>query len=164
MGFVDLFSAASMPVLKVLIVTALGSFLALDSVDILGQRTRKQVNDIVFFVFSPSLVGSNLAKTITLESIISMWFMPVNILLTYIVGSALGWLLLIITKPPQHLKGLILGTCAAGKLPVPVKHKKEILKPLLLIKGFSIVFVIKRYVTFAVQKKDIFFFFVARRS
>ncbi|KAI7750228.1 hypothetical protein M8C21_027764 [Ambrosia artemisiifolia] len=116
MGFVDLFSAASMPVLKVLIVTALGSFLALDSVDILGQSTRKQVNDIVFFVFTPSLVGSNLAKTITFESIISMWFMPVNILLTYIIGSALGWVLLIITKPPQHLKGLILGSCAAGNL------------------------------------------------
>uniref|UniRef100_A0A251TPI5 Uncharacterized protein n=1 Tax=Helianthus annuus TaxID=4232 RepID=A0A251TPI5_HELAN len=30
MGFLDLFCAASMPVLKVLIVTALGSFLALD--------------------------------------------------------------------------------------------------------------------------------------
>ncbi|KAI3794434.1 hypothetical protein L1987_37066 [Smallanthus sonchifolius] len=116
MGFVDLFSAASMPVLKVLIVTALGSFLALDSVDIFGQSTMKQVNNIVFFVFTPSLVGSNLAKTITLESIISMWFMPVNILLTYIIGSALGWVLLIITRPPQHLKGLIIGACAAGNL------------------------------------------------
>ncbi|XP_071735350.1 protein PIN-LIKES 3-like isoform X2 [Rutidosis leptorrhynchoides] len=116
MGFVDLFSAASMPVLKVLIVTALGSFLALDSVDILGQSTRKQVNSLVFYVFSPSLVGSNLARTITLKSIISMWFMPVNILLTFIIGSALGWLLLIITRPPQHLKGLILGNL--GNLPL----------------------------------------------
>lgn len=42
--------------------------------------------------------------------------MPVNILITFIIGSALGWLLLIITKPPKHLKGLILGACAAGKL------------------------------------------------
>ncbi|KAL8194009.1 hypothetical protein R6Q57_026251 [Mikania cordata] len=116
MGFLDLLSAASMPVLKVLIVIALGSFLALDSVGILGQRTRKQVNDIVFFVFTPSLVGSNLSSSITLESIISMWFMPVNILLTFIVGSALGWVLLTITRPPQHLKGLVLGTCAAGNL------------------------------------------------
>ncbi|KAI3798688.1 hypothetical protein L1987_33966 [Smallanthus sonchifolius] len=116
MGFLDLFSAASMPVLKVLIVTALGSFLALDSVDIFGQNTMKQFNNIVFFVFTPSLVGSKLARTITLESIISMWFMPVNILLTYIIGSALGWVLLIITRPPQHLKGLILGACAAGNL------------------------------------------------
>ncbi|KAD7478529.1 hypothetical protein E3N88_01665 [Mikania micrantha] len=116
MGFLDLLSAASMPVLKVLIVTALGSFLALDSVGILGQSTRKQVNDIVFFVFTPSLVGSNLSSSITLESIISMWFMPVNILLTFIIGSSLGWVLLTITRPPQHLKGLVLGTCAAGNL------------------------------------------------
>ncbi|KAL7612065.1 hypothetical protein Lser_V15G07063 [Lactuca serriola] len=116
MGFLDLFSAASTPILKVLIVTALGSFLALDSIDILGQSTRKQVNNIVFFVFSPALVGNNLARTITLESIISMWFMPVNILITFIIGSALGWLLLIITKPPKHLKGLILGACAAGNM------------------------------------------------
>ncbi|KAK9062155.1 hypothetical protein SSX86_019341 [Deinandra increscens subsp. villosa] len=116
MGFLDLFSAASMPVLKVLIVTALGSFLALDSVDIFGRNTMKQVNNIVFFVFTPALVGSNLARTVTLESIISMWFMPVNILLTFIIGSALGWVLLTITRPPQHLKGLILGACAAGNL------------------------------------------------
>ncbi|XP_076934601.1 protein PIN-LIKES 3-like [Bidens hawaiensis] len=116
MGFVDLFSAASMPVFKVLIVTALGSFLALDYVDIFGESTIKQVNKLVFFVFTPSLVGSNLARTITLESVISMWFMPVSILLTFIIGSALGWVLLIITRPPQHLKGLILGTCAAGNL------------------------------------------------
>ncbi|XP_076921732.1 protein PIN-LIKES 3-like [Bidens hawaiensis] len=115
-GFVDLFSAASMPVLKVIIVTALGSFLALDSIDILGQSTRKQVNNIVFYVFNPALVSSNLASTITYKSMISMWFMPVNILLTFIIGSALGWLLLLIARPPQHLKGLIIGTCAAGNL------------------------------------------------
>ncbi|KAF5769235.1 putative membrane transport protein [Helianthus annuus] len=44
------------------------------------------------------------------------WFMPVNILLTFVIGSMLGWLLLIIARPPQHLKGLIIGTCAAGNL------------------------------------------------
>ncbi|KAI7741357.1 hypothetical protein M8C21_029262 [Ambrosia artemisiifolia] len=116
MGFVDLFCAASMPVLKVLIITALGSFLALDSINILGESTRKQVNELVFFVFNPALVGSNLANTITYESLISLWFMPVNILLTFIIGSVLGWVLMIITKPPQHLKGLVLGTCSAGNL------------------------------------------------
>ncbi|PWA43743.1 auxin efflux carrier [Artemisia annua] len=116
MGFLDLFCAASMPVLKVLIVTALGSYLALDSIDILGQSTRKQINNIVFFVFNPALVGSNLASTITYKSMISMWFMPVNILLTFIIGSALGWVLMIIAKPPRHLKGLIIGSCAAGNM------------------------------------------------
>ncbi|PWA92509.1 Tubulin beta-8 chain -like protein [Artemisia annua] len=108
--------AASMPILKVLIVTALGSFLALESIDILGQSTSKQLNRLVFYVFSPALVGSILAKTITLKNIISMWFLPVNILLTFIIGSALGWALLIIIRPPQHLKGLVIGSCAAGNI------------------------------------------------
>ncbi|XP_024976138.1 protein PIN-LIKES 3-like [Cynara cardunculus var. scolymus] len=116
MGFVDLLSAASMPVLKVLIITALGSFLAMHHIDILGQTTRKQLNNIVFFVFNPALVATNLATTITYESIVSMWFMPVNILATFIIGSALGWMLIVIATPPQHLKGLILGACAAGNL------------------------------------------------
>ncbi|PWA88876.1 auxin efflux carrier family protein [Artemisia annua] len=116
MGFLDMLYAASMPILKVLIVTALGSFLALESIDILGQSTSKQLNRLVFYVFSPALVGSILAKTITLKNIISMWFLPVNILLTFIIGSALGWALLIILRPPQHLKGLVIGSCAAGNI------------------------------------------------
>ncbi|KAJ0464308.1 putative membrane transport protein [Helianthus annuus] len=85
-----------MPVLKVLIVTALGSFLALDSINILGQSSRKHINEV--------------------SSTTGRWFMPVNILLTFVIGSMLGWLLLIIARPPQHLKGLIIGTCAAGNL------------------------------------------------
>ncbi|GKA02158.1 hypothetical protein Tco_0674823 [Tanacetum coccineum] len=42
MGFVDLLYVASMPILKVLIV--IGSFLALEYIDILGQSTTKQLN------------------------------------------------------------------------------------------------------------------------
>ncbi|KAH9717418.1 protein PIN-LIKES 1 [Citrus sinensis] len=63
----DLFFVASMPVLKTLLLTTLGSFLALDKVDVMGENARKQLNSVVFFVFSPAIVGSNLAKTITLE-------------------------------------------------------------------------------------------------
>ncbi|KAE9450193.1 hypothetical protein C3L33_17904, partial [Rhododendron williamsianum] len=43
------------------------------------------------------------------------WFMPVNILLTFIIGSALGWILVKITRTPKHLHGLIIGCCSAGK-------------------------------------------------
>ena len=42
------------------------------------------------------------------------WFMPVNVLLTFIIGSLLGWIVIVITKPPSHLRGLIVGCCAAG--------------------------------------------------
>ncbi|GAB4848360.1 hypothetical protein Ancab_003053 [Ancistrocladus abbreviatus] len=116
MGFINLFIVASIPVLKVLLITALGSFLALDRIDILGQDARKHLNTVVFFVFSPSLVGSSLAKTITLEDFVKLWYMPFNILITFLIGSLLGWILIKITNAPEHLKGLILGACAAGNL------------------------------------------------
>lgn len=41
-----LFVTASIPVLKVLLITALGSFLALDSVNILGEDARKHLNNV----------------------------------------------------------------------------------------------------------------------
>ncbi|XP_056846652.1 protein PIN-LIKES 3 isoform X3 [Raphanus sativus] len=44
------------------------------------------------------------------------WFMPVSLLLTFIIGSFLGWIVILITKPPPHLRGLIVGCCAAGNL------------------------------------------------
>ncbi|KAK2988176.1 hypothetical protein RJ640_020658 [Escallonia rubra] len=48
MGLLDLFVAASIPVLKVLLVTALGSFIALDHINILGDDARKHVNNTTF--------------------------------------------------------------------------------------------------------------------
>ncbi|KAL2529778.1 Auxin efflux carrier family protein [Forsythia ovata] len=86
MGFLNLFAVSSIPVLKVLLVTGLGSYLALDRIDILGDDARKHLNNIVFFVFNPALISSNLAKTITYESMVQMWFMPFNILITFIIG------------------------------------------------------------------------------
>ncbi|KAG8377200.1 hypothetical protein BUALT_Bualt08G0003400 [Buddleja alternifolia] len=116
MGLLDLFITSSIPVLKVLLITALGSYLALDRIDILGDDALKHLNNIVFFVFSPALVSSNLAKTITYESMLKLWFMPFNILVTFIVGSVLGWVVIQITRPPTHLRGLVIGCCAAGNL------------------------------------------------
>lgn len=116
MGLWQLFFVALMPVVKVLLITAVGVFLATKRIDILGTDARKHLNNLVFYVLNPALVGSNLAKFITLKSIVLLWFMPLNILITFIAGSALGWLLIKITKAPNHLRGLILGCCAAGNL------------------------------------------------
>ncbi|KAH6821332.1 Auxin efflux carrier family protein [Perilla frutescens var. hirtella] len=112
----DLFTASSTPVVKVLLVTALGSYLAGDRVNILGDDARKHLNNIIFYVFNPALVSSNLAKTITVESMVELWFMPFNILITFILGSALGWVVIKLTKAPSHLRGLVIGCCAAGNL------------------------------------------------
>ncbi|XP_068476887.1 protein PIN-LIKES 3-like isoform X4 [Phaseolus vulgaris] len=42
--------------------------------------------------------------------------MPLNILFTFIIGTALGWLCLKITKAASDMQGLVLGCCAAGNL------------------------------------------------
>ncbi|KMT09334.1 hypothetical protein BVRB_6g134290 [Beta vulgaris subsp. vulgaris] len=71
---------------------------------------------MVFYVFSPCLMGAYLARTVTVDVMIDMWFMPVNILITFVIGSALGWILIKITKAPHNLHGLVIGCCAAGNL------------------------------------------------
>ncbi|KAG5249161.1 transporter C5D [Salix suchowensis] len=97
----NLFIVALMPVLKVLLLTAVGVFLAIERV-------------LVFYVLGPALVGSSLAKFVTLRSLLKLWFMPLNVLITFIIGSVLGWLLVKITKAPRRMRGMIVGSCAAG--------------------------------------------------
>ncbi|PKA60382.1 hypothetical protein AXF42_Ash008442 [Apostasia shenzhenica] len=116
MGLCDLFIVASVPVLKVLLVTSVGLFIAIDRVGILGEEARNHLNRLVFYVFSPALVSTNLSQTITLESVVLLWFMPINIFLTFVIGSAFGWIVIQVTRAPFHLRGLILGSCAAGNL------------------------------------------------
>ncbi|XP_047176122.1 protein PIN-LIKES 3-like [Vigna umbellata] len=116
MGLVELLWVASMPVIKILLITAVGLVLALESINLLGKDARIQVNNLVHYVLYPALVGGNLADTITSENAVLLWFMPVNILITFITGSALGWILVKLTRPPKHLEGLIIGVCSAGNL------------------------------------------------
>ncbi|WJX61344.1 hypothetical protein P8452_46445 [Trifolium repens] len=116
MGFLELFSVASFPVIKILIVTAIGFLLALDNINLLGKDARNQTNHLVHYVFNPALIGGNLAETVTSENVVLLWFMPVNILVTFLLGSVLGWILIKLTRPPKNIEGLIVGVCSAGNL------------------------------------------------
>lgn len=57
MELLSLFLVASMPVLKLLLLTALGSFLALDRIGILGPTARKNLNTVssIFFLLDYSM-------------------------------------------------------------------------------------------------------------
>jgi len=59
---------------------------------------------------------ASLAKTVTLQDIISWWFMPINIGLTFFFGGILGWIVVKILKPKPYLEGLIIATCSSGNL------------------------------------------------
>ncbi|KAJ0110634.1 hypothetical protein Patl1_00023 [Pistacia atlantica] len=56
------------------------------------------------------LIGSSDPLRVIL---LERWFMPVNILLTFIIGSALGWLVMKITRTPEQLRGLVISCCSA---------------------------------------------------
>ncbi|KAF8405574.1 hypothetical protein HHK36_010481 [Tetracentron sinense] len=116
MGFWTLFEVASMPVLQVLIISILGAFMATGYCNLLNADARRYINKLVFVVFTPALMFASLAKTVTLEDIISWWFMPVNIGLTFLFGGILGWIVVKILKPEPHLEGLVIATCSAGNL------------------------------------------------
>lgn len=50
MGLLDIFTAAAAPVLKVLLVTAVGCILALERVNVLGEEARKHLNNVSLFI------------------------------------------------------------------------------------------------------------------
>ncbi|XP_019177391.1 PREDICTED: protein PIN-LIKES 3-like [Ipomoea nil] len=116
MGIRELFLVALMPVLKTLFIAIVGLFLALDRVSILSAPARHHLNNLVFYIFFPALLASSLVDSMTATSIVSLWFIPVSILITFIIGSALGWILVKITRAPRELHGLVIGCCAAGNM------------------------------------------------
>nr|GMC76855.1 protein PIN-LIKES 7-like [Ipomoea batatas]GMD12680.1 protein PIN-LIKES 7-like [Ipomoea batatas] len=116
MGFWTLLEVASMPILQLLIISGLGAVLATDHFKILPADARRYLNKVVFVAFTPSLTFASLARTVTLQDIISWWFMPVNIGLTFLVGSILGWIAVKLLKPKPYLEGIIIAACAAGNL------------------------------------------------
>lgn len=56
MNFLDLFVVALMPVLKVILITALGLFLALDRINLLGPNARHYLNNVSYLMLLPSFV------------------------------------------------------------------------------------------------------------
>lgn len=107
---------ASMPIIQVLLIGVIGAFLASGYSKVLTASARRDMNKVVFTVFTPALIFASLAKTVTLSDVISWWFMPVNIAITFLVGSSLGWIACKILKPPQHFRGLIIAFCSSGNL------------------------------------------------
>ncbi|WVZ65798.1 hypothetical protein U9M48_015104 [Paspalum notatum var. saurae] len=116
MGFFSFFLVASMPIIQVLLIGLIGAYLASGFSNVLTTSARRDMNKVVFTVFTPSLIFASLAKTVTLEDVISWWFMPVNIAIIFMIGSILGWIACNILKPPQHFRGLIMAFCSAGNL------------------------------------------------
>ncbi|KAL1808684.1 hypothetical protein ACET3Z_025674 [Daucus carota] len=105
-----------MPILQVLLISILGVLMATNYLNLLPPDTRKNLNKIVFVVFTPALLYTSLAETVTLQDIMSWWFMPINAALTFLIGGILGWIAVKLLHPEPHLEGLIIAMCSSGNL------------------------------------------------
>lgn len=114
MGFVSLLVVASTPVVEVLLVALLGAYLASPRCGLLAPSASADINRIVYAVFTPALLLASLASTVTLHDALSWWFMPVNIGIIFFAGGVLGWLAVLILRPPPHLRGLVVASCSAA--------------------------------------------------
>ncbi|KAL3825402.1 hypothetical protein ACJIZ3_021431 [Penstemon smallii] len=123
---------AIIPLLKLLTLTLMGLALAHPKIQIVPKATFKLLSKLVFALFLPCLIFIHLGKSITLESFKQWWFIPVNVLVSTLVGSILGILVVIICRPPpQFTRFTIIMTAFGntGNLPIAlvgsVCHDKE---------------------------------------
>eukprot|EP00850_Spirogloea_muscicola_P014408 SM000103S09500 [mRNA] locus=s103:354447:357734:- [translate_table: standard] len=104
------------PVARVLLLCAVGAALATPRVGVLTADARKLLNKLVFIVFLPSLVFFNLGSAVTLQKVLDWWYMPLNVLICCLVGSALGWLVTFICATPRQHRSLTIACCCIGNV------------------------------------------------
>ncbi|KAK4783079.1 hypothetical protein SAY86_007453 [Trapa natans] len=91
---------AVLPIAKVFTMCFLGFLMASKYVNILPANGRKLLNGLVFSLLLPCLIFSQLGQAITLQKMIQWWFIPMNVVLTAISGSLIGFIVATIVRPP----------------------------------------------------------------
>ncbi|GMJ13309.1 PIN-LIKES 2 [Hibiscus trionum] len=109
----DLLSAI-VPLLKLLSLTAIGLVLAHPRTQIIPRATFKLLSKLVFVLFLPCLIFTELGESITFDSIARWWFIPVNVLISTFVGCLLGFLVVLICRPPPEYKRFTIIMTAFG--------------------------------------------------
>ncbi|XP_022725556.1 protein PIN-LIKES 2-like [Durio zibethinus] len=109
----DLLSAI-VPLMKLLSLTVIGLVLAHPKTQIIPKATFKLLSKLVFALFLPCLILTELGESITFDSIGQWWFIPVNVLVSTLVGCLLGFLVVIICHPPPEYKRFTIIMTAFG--------------------------------------------------
>ncbi|CAJ2671055.1 unnamed protein product [Trifolium pratense] len=91
---------AVLPIVKVFTMCSLGLLMASKYVNILPASGRRLLNGLVFSLLLPCLIFSQLGQAVTLEKMLDWWFIPMNVVLSSIVGSIIGFIVASIVRPP----------------------------------------------------------------
>ncbi|XP_042499641.1 protein PIN-LIKES 2-like [Macadamia integrifolia] len=118
----DLLSAV-VPLMKLLCLAVIGLVLGHPKTQIIPRATFKLLSKLVFALFLPCLIFTHLGESITLQNFALWWFIPVNVLISTIIGCILGIFVAIICRPPaQYVRFTIIMTAFGntGNLPIAI--------------------------------------------
>lgn len=113
--------SAIIPLLKLLSLTMIGLLLA--RFELIPRATFKLLSKLVFALFLPCLIFIHLGQSITLHNFIQWWFIPVNVLISTVVGCLLGYLVVITCRPPPEFNRFTIvmtGFGNTGNLPLAI--------------------------------------------
>uniref|UniRef100_A0A2P2KSV7 Putative transporter YBR287W n=1 Tax=Rhizophora mucronata TaxID=61149 RepID=A0A2P2KSV7_RHIMU len=114
---------AIVPLLKLLCLTVIGLILAHPKKQIVPRATFKLLSKLVFALFLPCLIFTELGESITFDNIAQWWFIPVNVLVSTLVGVFLGALVVVICRPPPQFNRFTMIMTAfgnTGNLPLAI--------------------------------------------
>lgn len=100
-SMLEMLKFSALPIIKVFLMCSLGCLMASKYVNILTPAGRKLLNGLVFTLFLPCLIFSQLGRAVTLQKMLEWWFIPVNIVLASISGSLIGFIVALLVRPPK---------------------------------------------------------------
>ncbi|KAK4763841.1 hypothetical protein SAY87_013279 [Trapa incisa] len=114
---------AIVPLMKLISLTVIGLILANPRSPMIPRATFRLLSKLVFALFLPCLIFTELGECMTLQNISHWWFIPVNVLISTLAGCLLGCLVVIICRPPPQLNRFTIIMTAfgnTGNLPLAV--------------------------------------------
>lgn len=117
------FLSAIVPLMKLISLTVIGLILANPKCQMIPRATFRLLSKLVFALFLPCLIFTELGECMTLQNIAHWWFIPVNVLISTLTGCLLGCLVVIICRPPPQLNRFTIIMTAfgnTGNLPLAV--------------------------------------------
>ncbi|KAL3683318.1 hypothetical protein R1sor_001340 [Riccia sorocarpa] len=102
------------PVLKVLTMGALGAILSHPKIHMIKPMTTQLLSKLVFALFLPCLIFSELGAAVTLENMMSWWFIPVNVILSTVIGCLVGVVVAVICRPPPRFYRFVIVMTGIG--------------------------------------------------
>lgn len=112
---------AVVPVLKVLCMGAIGAFLAHPRFDVINPASTKLLSKLVFALFLPCLIFTELGAQVTFENMLRWWFIPVNVIVAAVIGCSVGYLVAVVCQPPRQyyrFTVIMTGIGNTGNLPL----------------------------------------------